>query len=251
MGSVQGFFEGLPDAQQDLFRSVAVDLQASAPEDKIERLKNFHGQLKNEIDVINKRRQGLGAVLNNERSITGKVESLTQDVLYSSTTVIYVDTVDFSSGVKGKISIPRNLGVGFMFRYSDQLAIGADYFWQNWSEATFFGENDSLINSNSLHAGLEFVPNRFALRNYLARINYRIGGYISNTYLQLDGEQLRDLGISFGVGLPLNRNRSMINLTFEYGKRGTPSKNLIEERYGMISFGLTLYDNWFMKRKFD
>ncbi len=192
-----------------------------------------------------------GAVLNNERNIKGKVESFTQDALYSSTTLIYLDTVDFSSGVKGKILIPRNLGVGFIFRYSDRLTIGADYFWQNWSEATFFGESDSLINSNSLHAGLEFVPNRFALRNYLNRINYRIGGYYSNTYLQLEGEQLRDLGISFGVGLPLNRNRSMINLTFEYGKRGAQRKNLIEERYGMISFSLTLYDIWFMKRKFD
>jgi hypothetical protein len=69
MSSVHGFFEGLSDPQKDLFVSVATDLQASAPEDKIERLRSFHGQLKNEIDSINKRRQGLGAVLNNVESL--------------------------------------------------------------------------------------------------------------------------------------------------------------------------------------
>ena len=193
----------------------------------------------------------IGAVLNNERNIKGETESLTRDILYSPTSVIYIDTVAFTGSKKGKVVIPRNLGIGFTFRYNDKLTIGADYFSQNWSEATFFGENDSLINSNSLHAGLEFVPNRFALRNYLNRINYRIGGYYSNTYLQLEGKQLEDFGISFGVGLPLNRNRSMINLSFEYGKRGTQKNNLIEERYGTISFSLTLYDIWFQKLKFD
>ncbi len=193
-----------------------------------------------------------GAVLNNKRSINGERESLARDILSSPADIIlYIDTVAYNSGENGKILIPRNMGVGFIFRYSDKLTIGADYYWQNWSEATFFGENDSLVNSNSLHAGLEFVPNQLALRNYLNRINYRIGGYYSNTYLELAGEQMRDLGISFGVGLPLNRNRSMINLSFSYGKRGTLKKNLIEERYGMISFSLTLYDIWFMKRKFD
>jgi hypothetical protein len=69
--------------------------------------------------------------------------------------------------------------------------------------------------------------------------------------LELEGEQLRDFGISFGVGLPLNRNKSAMNISFILGKRGLKQKDLIEERYGMISFSLNLYDIWFVKRKFD
>lgn len=67
--SVRDFFAGLTDAQKDLFLSVTTDLQSSAPEDKLERLRNFHSQLKKEIDSINKRRQGLGEVLNNVESL--------------------------------------------------------------------------------------------------------------------------------------------------------------------------------------
>jgi hypothetical protein len=73
--SVRDFYEGLTDAQKDLFLSVTTDLQTSAPEEKLERLQNFHGQLKSEINAINKRRQGLGEVLNNVESLMKLVES--------------------------------------------------------------------------------------------------------------------------------------------------------------------------------
>lgn len=192
-----------------------------------------------------------GAVLNNKRKINGEYESITQNLLYNPTGGYFADTLFYDDGIKGKILVPSNIGVGFTFRYSEKLIVGADYYWQNWSEALFYGENDSLQDSRSFNAGLEFTPNRYALRNYLNRISYRIGGHYYNTYLQLQGEQLKNFGISFGVGLPLNRTRSMINLSFELGKRGTREQDLIEERYGMISFSLTLYDVWFIKQKFD
>lgn len=84
MNSVRSFFKGLPDAQKDLFRAVTADLQAGAPEDKIERLRSFHAQLKNEIDTINKRRKGLGDTLNNVESLmkilSRKIERDGQDL---------------------------------------------------------------------------------------------------------------------------------------------------------------------------
>lgn len=66
---VKTFFDSLSDSQKDLFMSVATDLQASAPNDKIKRLGDFHNQLKSEIDQINRRRQGLGGILNNLTSM--------------------------------------------------------------------------------------------------------------------------------------------------------------------------------------
>ena len=193
----------------------------------------------------------IGAILNSERKMSGEYESNTVNILSNPTGGHFVDTLEFSSGVKGKIQLPKNLGIGFTFAYSDKLIIGADYYWQNWSKAKFFGESDSLVNSSTLNAGLEYTPNRLSLRNYIGRISYRVGGHYSNSYLQLEGEQLRDFGISFGVGLPLNRNKSGLNISFVMGKRGLKQKGLIEEKYGMITFSLNLYDRWFVKRQFD
>ncbi|UCG28919.1 MAG: hypothetical protein JSV24_06035 [Bacteroidales bacterium] len=193
----------------------------------------------------------IGAVYNHERNIQAEYESYTENLLINPLGGFYSDTVNFVSGITGTIILPRNIGAGLTFRKGDQLVVGADYYWQEWSDARFFGESDSLINSNSIHAGLEFTPDRTAIRNYLNRISYRIGGHYGNTYLKLENEQLKDFGISFGLGLPLNRMRSTVNLSFEMGKRGTTVQNLIEEKYGIIRFSLTLYDIWFMKRKFD
>jgi len=48
-----------------------------------------------------------------------------------------------------------------------------------------------------------------------------------------------------------NPPRSIFNIAFEFGQRGTLDNNLIKEKYGILSFSLTLYDFWFNKQKFD
>jgi len=169
------------------------------------------------------------------------------------------NTLEDTTGVKKTILLPQNMGAGFTFKKGKTFLIGADYYSQNWSEA--LGKTDSsLVNSNSWHFGMEFTPKPNALRNYLNWIHYRIGGHYTNTYLQVNGEQLKDFGISFGLGIPLSTvrpdlqikmKRSTFNIAVELGQRGTYDNNLIKEKYAILSFSLTLYDFWFIKRKFD
>jgi hypothetical protein len=105
--------------------------------------------------------------------------------------------------------------------------------------------------SNSFHAGLEIIPDPEALRGYHNLMAFRLGGHYQNSYLQIGNEQLKDYGISFGVGLPLKNKKSSFNLAFEAGRRGSLESNLLRENYLFASFSLILYDFWFMKRKFD
>ena len=64
-----------------------------------------------------------------------------------------------------------------------------------------------------------------------------------------------DFGISFGLGLPLGRKLSNLNLGFEFGKKGTTSNNLIQENYFNVRLGLSLIaagrQAWFQKRRID
>jgi hypothetical protein len=152
---------------------------------------------------------------------------------------------------KGNIVIPVNIGVGLSYRFNDKFLIGVDYYQQDWTNTTFFSSNEPLTNSNHIHGGAEYIPDREALRGYHKRIAYRAGGYFENSYLQLQDEQLKDYGISFGVGLPLRNARSTFNVAFNAGRRGTLENNLIRENYMFLSFSVTLYDFWFMKRKYD
>ena len=151
----------------------------------------------------------------------------------------------------GKIVIPQNLGAGFSFKYDDRFLLGVDYYEQDWTNSTFFNENAPFAKSNSIRAGLQVIPNPRATRGYYNLISIRAGAHYSNSYLQLKGSQLKDSGISFGVGLPLRGGKSSFNLAFELGRRGTLENDLILENYKFLSFSLTLHDIWFMKRKFD
>jgi hypothetical protein len=72
-----------------------------------------------------------------------------------------------------------------------------------------------------------------------------------NTGLVISGQSVKDLGMSFGLGLPLSGNFSNINVGFEFGKRGTASLGLIQENYANLTIGLSFNDRWFVKRLYN
>ena len=68
----------------------------------------------------------------------------------------------------------------------------------------------------------------------------------------VNGEQLKDNGITFGLGLPMKWSfPNSINLAFTAGKLGTTDNDLIQENYFKGAIGFTLNDRWFIKRKID
>jgi hypothetical protein len=56
------------------------------------------------------------------------------------------------------------------------------------------------------------------------------------------------MNFSVGAALPL-RNLSYLNISYQFGKRGSLSSNNLEEQYHRITMGLTLSDLWFTKQK--
>ena len=68
----------------------------------------------------------------------------------------------------------------------------------------------------------------------------------SNTFTDIN-----DFGISFGLGLPLGNRLSNLNVGFEYGKKGTTTNGLLEEKYFNLRLSLSLNDKWFKKRIID
>jgi hypothetical protein len=66
-----------------------------------------------------------------------------------------------------------------------------------------------------------------------------------------NNRQITDFGITFGVGLPVYRSKSTINIAAEFGKKGTTEDNLVLEDYFRLNLMVNLYDLWFIKRRFD
>jgi len=148
------------------------------------------------------------------------------------------------------LNIPQKFGVGVAFGIPNKLTITADYYKQDWT-GTQSGENFATTNATSMHFGAEYLPNAKAIRGYYNYISYRLGGYYSNSYLMVNDYQLKDYGITFGVGLPIKTLKTSINVAFTLGTRGTTDYNLVKENYGILTFNVTLHDQWFHKRRFD
>jgi len=149
-----------------------------------------------------------------------------------------------------QLSIPERIGVGIAFGIPQKLIFTGDFYKQDWT-GVMSGENFATTNRTSMHFGLEYIPDVDAIRGYYKFMSYRAGGYYTKSYLMVNGQQLEDYGITFGVGLPVKTLRSSINVAFTLGTRGTTEYNLVKENYGIITFNVTLHDLWFRKRRFD
>jgi hypothetical protein len=180
-------------------------------------------------------------------------QSRTTVISYST---VFSDTLLYSENPNNSVILPMGWGSGFTFGKKNKFTAGFDYRTQNWTESQFLGTKDSMANSHDYIVGFEYIPNIYSLTRYLQRVRYRAGFRYSESYLQLRGSQLNDLGITFGAGFPiLDRNRratqSSLNVILELGKRGTVKNDLIRETFGSLTLQLSLHDYWFIKPKYD
>ena len=105
-----------------------------------------------------------------------------------------------------------------------------------------------------LHVGGQIIPNATNPKSYWGRVAYRAGFNIGKDYVNVN-QELPVYTISFGAGLPMRRptytyQSTVINTTLEFGQRGN-KESVIRENTFRISFGLTLSDLWFVKRKYE
>ena len=195
---------------------------------------------------------GAGLVFSNGTNISA-TQNLTGYRYFISSTGIdqVMDTLLNKPSVKGQIFLPSSVGAGLTFGKTDKWLVGADYQLQMWKNYTYFGVPDSLKNSMRISVGGEYTPSASTVSNYFQRITYRGGFRYSNSFLELRGQPINEFGISFGFGLPLPRTRSTINLSAEIGTRGTKNENLIKENYVRFTLGLSIFERWFIIRKYD
>lgn len=174
--------------------------------------------------------------------------------LSSSSTKI-IDTLYNLDKVKGKVGLPRKYGVGICYTINNKFYIGADYTMLEWNDVEFFGICDSLKNSTSFSLGCEYVENKRSEQafKYSQTVRYRAGLYFNRNYFKLATTQvpINDFGISFGVGLPLKRSKSSLNLSAQYGQRGKHENALVKENYFVLGISFTIAETWFIKNRID
>jgi len=161
----------------------------------------------------------------------------------------YYDTIGVSLDEKGSFTLPIRIGTGITFGKEGKWIAGTDFLWQNWEKYRYYGQSDSLVNRWNIAIGGEYIPDARS-SSYLQKVAYRAGFHFGKTPLNLQNSHLSEFGISFGLGLPLKKSKSMVNLSASFGRKGTYQHGLIQENFFRFTVGVNVFEKWFIKSKY-
>jgi hypothetical protein len=165
-----------------------------------------------------------------------------------------IDTLKSASGEATirNIDLPHYGGFG--------LSVGN---YKKWMIGVNFDFKDALQGSDEIYDGVEFTkqqsisvggyitPKYNSLMSYWERITYRAGVNYEDTGLRIDGTEIVDYSVNFGLGLPMKASASNVNIGGSYGSRGTTDNGLIKENYFTFNVSFSLSDKWFRKVKYN
>lgn len=144
--------------------------------------------------------------------------------------------------------IPTNIGGGLAWVNNTGISIALDYRFQNWDQITYRDAVAQYQDSHRFSGGLEYTRGKSRKANpYI----WRLGAYYEDSYIKVKGRGIIDQGLSCGVGIPTRVDKSRINISFNYGRRGTANNTLIAEKYYGLSVSMSMVEVWFNKRKFE
>jgi hypothetical protein len=140
----------------------------------------------------------------------------------------------------------------FGFDYAVQKGISVLGEYSIWKDKEKIGANFSALNNqiksiNHINVGIiKFTPR--IPKNFLDRLNFKVGAYFNNFKLLNSEKNIKEYGVSTGLGFNFGITKNQIDFAYSTGKR----QGLIEIGDGNIqkfSVGITVGDIWFVKRR--
>ena len=160
------------------------------------------------------------------------------------------DTLSFGSESTTS-RMPNSIRAGIGLGKTDKFTAGADIVYTKWTKASLPGTYGIYSDAMALHAGAEYVPDKYSNYGFFNRMEYRIGCRYGESYTLFEGDNLKEYGITFGTGIPMRRSRSRISLVVDLSTRGIGEGAVPGERRITVGASLNLHDYWFIKRQYD
>lgn len=194
-------------------------------------------------------------------ALNARHTSLATSFLLSSAGVEFPrDTAAQVNGARGSLDLPIGVSAGLSL-YNARWTIAAEVQQRDWSalraDVEGYDLRTDLRTATTYAVGASYRPAGEMGGSFLQRAIYRTGFRYTAEPIALRETSIRQLGMSFGVSLPLmgSNTRSRLNLATEIGERGTTANGLLRERFANIYIGVSitpdLREQWFKKRRID
>ena len=198
-------------------------------------------------------RFSIGATLNLPYTISSNKDFTAQKLVNN-----IGQTVDLSSNVpltQGDVYIPLEASLGIGYAPSVIVNFSAEGMFQKWGNFTSdVNPTDELVMSDRLKVGFggQYHPYRRNSNLFFSRFKYSGGLSYDTGHLTIQGNDISTLWINTGIGISGRNSLSSfpsIDISFQYGFRGTTNNNLIEERIWTLGFSVNLTERMFVRPK--
>ncbi|MDR9417699.1 hypothetical protein [Gracilimonas sp.] len=162
-------------------------------------------------------------------------------------------TLNEQSGLGAKL--PAEWTGGVTYYPSNLFNISLEGKLQTWSEA------ESSINSNTqslelsdrtkLGLGAEYHPYKTNSTSFLSNFRYSGGVSFDSGHLSFQGDDINTLWFSAGLGIISPFSNSTIDISAQYGLRGTTSNNLVREKIWALNLSVNLTELMFFRPKLN
>ena len=154
------------------------------------------------------------------------------------------EEIDLSAvGLKNtNIKIPKSLSFGLGLGQDKKWFLGLNYMKNDeggYKNELMGLDNVEFKSSQTYSIGGFLLPEYNSFTNYFKTLTYRFGLRYKSGGLYVNNQQINEIGVNFGFGIPL-AGISSANLGFEFGQRGTTKASLIKEKFFSIRLGVSL-----------
>jgi hypothetical protein len=156
---------------------------------------------------------------------------------------------------EGYMYLPEAWGFGIAVTMKQKYTWLADYRYQNWNgvanlnEAVYPGQGYNIVSAERASLGFE-ISKKKTFYNTRVELSYiQTGLYYENSYLQINGEQIKNYGVTAGFGINSLKSPLAYSVTFQYGIQGTTQNDLIRENYANLIFMINFGQIWYTKGK--
>ncbi|MCW9706860.1 hypothetical protein [Fodinibius salsisoli] len=154
----------------------------------------------------------------------------------------------------GNITLPMTVNAGLSYHPSRLTMVATEGTYEGWSnfENDFKpSESNLFVDRYKIGLGFQYFPYITGSDKFLSQFKYRLGASYDTGHLEIQGQQINTLKFSLGLGIlsPGPNSNSSIDLSFDYGIRGTNSLNLVKEQIWGVRLTLNLAEFMFFRPK--
>lgn len=168
---------------------------------------------------------------------------------------VLVELNENSPTREGSVQQPLEFNAGLTYNITRLSNLTAELQMQKWDDAEFsYSQRQQRYYKNRLFAGfgIQFHPYRRDQQGgLLSNFKYSVGASYDDGHLTIENNSIETLFLNAGIGLPSPGSQSSIDLSFQYGMRGTESDNLVKESIWAFKLSLNLAEYMFIRPKFQ